>query len=302
MKRFWLGVMAMAVVSACGGGNPWVDDGDDGGDTPAPAIPEKLLGDLESFSYDPVAQTLIVRGVTLDDKDFAAAYTRKPGLDVPGYDAYTAQEKSLSPHSTAYVRDINGTRAAIVVTGGQFQHYFGGSSYSRSGVYSPPGTAPNNGIVLYAGNYVGLLNMGGDGGDLLPVAPGTPSDIRPAQNAEVTGKVLITADFTDNVLDGVVYGRVIPDAPAVDLSSQNLVLAPTEIEANGTFVGDAEQNNVSVGTYGGVFGGQGATEVAGTLFVEGHMTGINGIEEYGLFVLSQCGTPNADAICNQPSP
>ena len=298
MKPIWLGLAAVAVVSACGGGNPWLDDDE----PPATTIPKELLGDLESFDYDPVAQTLIVRGISLDNTPFATTYTRKPGLDVPGYEGYSTQSGSLDRHSTAYVREINGTRAAIVVTGGQFRHYFGGSHYSRSGAYSPPTVGPNSGIVTYAGNYVGLLNMAGDGGDLLAVNPGTPNDVRPVQAAEVTGKVLINADFADNIVNGVVYGRVIPSNTSIDLSQQSIDLAPTSIEADGTFTGDAERSLVPVGTYGGLFGGKDATEVAGTLFVTDHITGLNQIEEYGLFVLSQCGTANADPICNQPNP
>jgi len=302
MRRFWLGVAAATVVSACSGGNPWLEDEDGGGTDPVGDIPAELLGDLDSFTYDPVAKTLVVSGVSLENRPYSVAYTRKPGLDVPGYEAYTTQDGSLGRHATAYVQERDGARAAIVVTGGQFGHYFGGSSYSRSGTYNPPTTATTNGSVTYAGNYVGLLNVAGDGGDLEPVAPGTDIDIRPSQAAEVTGKVVINADFVDNQVNGVVYNRVIVDDAGIDLSSQNIELAPTEILSDGTFTGDAVQTLNGVGTYGGIFGGPEASAVAGTLFAEDHITQINNVEEYGLFVLAQCGTANADPICNQPSP
>jgi hypothetical protein len=303
MRRFWLGLAAMTIVAACGGGNPWVDDGGGGGTTPGTGVPEALLGDLESFTYDPVAQTLIVSGISLDDTPFEATYTRRPGLDVPGYEAYTAQDGSLDRHSTAFVRERDGTRAAIVVTGGQFDVYFGGSSYSRTGAFTPPtATTPGGQLVTYAGSYVGLMNIAGDGGDLLPVTPGTPPDVLPVQAAEVTGNVLINADFADNQVNGVVYNRSIADGPSGGTSVQNIELAPAAILADGTFAGDAEQGLVGVGAYGGVFGGTNASAVAGTLFVGDHVTGFTGIEERGLFVLAQCGTPSADPICTQPNP
>lgn len=313
MKRFWLCGAALAVVSACGGGNPWIEDGDGTGVTPAPTIPAELAGDLEGVTYDPVAQTLTVTGVALDPDtnettETATTYRRRPGLDRNGYEAYTAQDGSLDRHTTAYVRDINGTRAAIVMTGGQFGHYFGGSTFSRSGTYSAPGFGPtvpgqqNSGSVTYLGTYVGLLNGAGDGGDLKPVTPGT-TDIRPVQAAEITGRVAINADFGQDMrVNGEVYDRVIVDSPGITL--ENLELSPTALTTDGSFIGVTTQDSGSkvVGDYGGVFGGTGATEVAGTLFVEDHITALDNEEEYGAFVLSKCGTANADPLCNQPNP
>jgi hypothetical protein len=302
MRRYWLGVAAATFLSACSGGNPWLDDGGDGGDGTTPTIPAELLGDLESFTYDPVAKTLVVRGISLDNTPIDAVYTRKPGLDVPGYEAYTTQAGALKRHATAYVQERDGARAAVIVTGGLFGQYFGGGSYSRTGAFDPPAVTEPNKLVEYAGDYVGLLNIAGDDGDLLQVAPGTDDDVRPDQAAEVTGSVQLIADFASNVVEGRVYDRIIVDQPTIDLSGQNIDLASTEILADGTFTGDATQIKVDKGGYGGVFGGTDASAVAGTLFVEGHIDGISDIEEYGLFVLSQCGTANADPICNQPTP
>jgi hypothetical protein len=303
------------VVAACGGGNPWLEeDGGGDGETPAPTIPAELAGDLGGVTYDPVAQTLTVTGVALDPNtnettETATTYRRRPGLDRNGYEAYTAQSGSLDRHTTAYVREINGTQAAIVMTGGQFGHYFGGSTYSRSGTFSAPDFGPlvagqeNSGSVTYLGNYVGLLNGPGDGGDLKAVTPGTPVDIIPVQAAEVTGQVAINADFGQDMrVNGEIYNRVIVDNPGIVL--ENLELSPTALTTDGTFVGVVTQDSGSstVGNYGGVFGGTDATEVAGTVFVQDHIQALDNEEEYGMFVLSQCGTANADPLCNQPSP
>lgn len=297
MKRFWLGIVALAALSACSGGNPFTDPA--GGGADSSGIPAIIAGDLEGFSYNPTTQTLTIRGVSQDDTPFEAVYRRRPALDVPGYEAYTAQDGSLDRHTTAYVRERDGARAAIAVSGGQFGYYFGGGNYARSGAYDPPAVGPNSGLVTYAGTYVGLLNIPGDGGDLLPVTPGTPADVQPTQAAEVTGNIVINADFGDNVVTGRIYNRRMVDAAR---AVENLDLEPADIAADGTFTGNLSQQLVDRGDYGGIFAGTDASAVAGTLFAEDHISGFTDEEEYGLFVLAQCGTPNADPICNQPVP
>jgi len=302
MKRFWLGVAAMAVMSACSGGNPFAPD-DGTTPTPDPTIPTTIAGSVSGVSYDPVAQTLTITGVELDDTPFQAVYRRRAGMDVPGYEAYTVQDSSLDRHTTAFVRERDGTRAIIAVSGAQFNYYFGGSNYSRTGSFDPPTANATGGLVSYAGSYVGLLNGAGDGGDLLPVDPTTPADVRPNQAAEVTGSIFINADFADNAVNGVIYNRNVVDRAT---PVENLDLAPTSIAADGTFTGNVTQQTATSlndrGDYGGIFGGTDASAVAGTLFVSDHITAFNGEEEYGLFVLAQCGTPGADPVCNQPVP
>lgn len=298
MKRLSMGVLALFALSACSGGNPFATATDT--ETPDTGIPEVLASDLDGVSYDPVNKTLTVRGVSLDNTPYEAVYTRKAGLDRGGYEAYTTQDGSLQRHSTAYVRDINGTRAAVVVTGGQFEHYFAGTVYGRSGNFEPAPTTQPNQLVSYAGNYVGLLNAAGDGGDLLPVAPGTPNSVRPVQAAEVTGRVLINADFADNQVNGTVFNRSWVDSPAMVL--EDLALKPSEIASDGSFTGETTINLQNKGTYGGIFGGDQSSVVAGSLFAKDHIDGVNNEEEYGIFVLPRCGTPGDDALCNQPNP
>ena len=65
MKRFLSSVAAIAALSACSGGNPFGATTDT--DTPESGIPEAISSDLEGITYDPVAETLTVRGVSLDE-------------------------------------------------------------------------------------------------------------------------------------------------------------------------------------------------------------------------------------------
>ena len=302
MKRYWLGVAALAVMSACSGTAPFGTTTPTTPIVPTTPIPPAIAGDVTSFTYDPVAQTLTVSGVALDDTPFEAVYARRPGLDVAGYEAYTVQDSSLDRHTTAFTRERDGVSAMIAVSGPQFNTLFGGSSYGRDGAYDPPAVTTTSGLVSYAGNYVGLLNGPGSGEDLLPVTPGTPPDVLPTQAAEVTGSIFINADFADNTVNGVVYNRVVADTAT---PVENLDLAAAPIDANGNFTGPVTQFGTTVntvGSYGGIFGGTDASAVAGTLFVSDHIAAFTGEEEFGLFVLAQCGTPNADPVCTQPVP
>jgi hypothetical protein len=65
----------------------------------------------------------------------------------------------------------------------------------------------------------------------------------------------------------------------------------------GEFYGDAQNpTQAGIGNYGGIFGGANAEGVAGGIFVENHV-GVENADEYGVFVLTQCGLTGADPIC-----
>ncbi len=308
MKQIMLSLALVGGLAACSGGNPFQEGTGTGGDPDGTgAIPEQLANNLESFTYNPAANpadsTLTIRGVDLEDSPFESEYRRRPSMDRDGFEAFTAQDGSLDRHSTAFVRDIRGTRAAVVVTGGQFGHFFSGGAYGNSGDYSAPipfESQREGGLLSYAGRYVGILNTPGSNEDLLPVTPGTNVAVLPSQAAETRGDVFINASFSDRTVNGVIYNRRAPDVSgSADIG--NIILVPTEIAEDGTFFGEATGASGSA-EYGGIFGGAGATEVAGVVHAEEHIAGITNPIEYGAFVLAQCGTPQADPVCIQPVP
>ncbi|MGV6847027.1 MAG: thymidylate synthase [Marinibacterium sp.] len=302
MSRMIVAALASAATLSACSGNPFPGGGGGTPVDPSAGIPTDIAGTVDNISYDAANQVLVIEGQELDNTPYSATYVRKPALDRQGYEAYTSQESSLGRHHTAYVKEIDGARAAIVMAGGQFGNVFAGGSYGRTGAFSRPDVTQPGGIVQYAGGYVGLLNASGDGGDLLPVAPGTDPSIAPTQAAEVTGNILIAGDFADNSVEGIVYNRAAPDLPTLVLD--DLEIFPGTVEDDGSFTGDVTQNGgtVVVGTYGGVFTGQGASAVAGSLYAADHIQSVSNEFEHGLFVLSACGTPNADPVCNQPVP
>ena len=305
MNRLIAAAAALALLGACGDGNTFTNDpteggvGGGGGDTAG--IPENISDDLDAFTYNPATDTLTITGVFLDDEASTVTYARTPSLDVPGYVAYSVQEAPLDQHVTAYAQSISSVTGAMAVSGGQFTFYNGGVGYTRSGGFDPQDVTPDTGLVTYAGDYIGITNIGSvDGTELAPVPPGTSDSIRPRQASTVTGSIFINADFIDNTVKGTVYDRVFRPsngAAAVPLGPDgDLNLVPTEITADGTFAGDVQVapsgDRQTVGEYGFIFGGTNSDAVACGLYVEEHMgPGFGDEEEYGLFVLGRCGTP-----------
>lgn len=303
MRRYWLGLAAASALSACSGGNPFLDD-EEPAPTPEPdpgfTVPAALAADVESVSYDPVNETLTVTGVELVSGENTTTFERNAALDRAGYEAYTFQQDSQTEHATAYVRQSEGGYATVVMTGGQFGTFHGGTSYGRDGSFSAPDvTAPDNGVVSYAGTYVGLLNIDGDHGDLIPPSAGADPAILPGQAAEITGKAYINADFGGLSIEGGVYDRSITDHTSVTV--EDLTLFEGTLATDGSFTGNVHVAGGSVGEYGGVFTGTDAAAVAGSLHATGHIEELNNgtvpIEEFGIFVLESCNGASADPAC-----
>lgn len=310
MRRFWLGLAVASALSACGGGNPFKTDDDTDTDTGSSTgtdtstdtgstVPASVAGDVVSVNYVASDDTLFITGIANDD----VPYTRNAALDRTGsdgsvYQAYTYQEHSQAPHSTAYFREMEGGYAMVVATGnGPSGYYMSGTQFGSDDSFTAPADSDPTGAVSYAGTYIGLLNMAGSGEDLLPTDPGTHPSLIPSQVAEVTGDVFILADFgTDGAIDGRIYNRTVVDDPTT--SVEDLELVPTSIGSDGTFEGTVEVGTDSVGDYAGIFTGAGATAVAGTVHATGHISAYgDDIVEYGAFVIGQCSSTSSHSDC-----
>lgn len=303
--RVWLSILACAGLVACGDGFPWDEFAEaEAGDVVANDIPEELSANLQSASYDATAQTLSLNLTGLDSGEANGAYTRTPSLDIGDYEAYTKQDDALDRHFTAYVRTANAATGGVVSDGGQFGIYYSGGFYDNNGVYSAP---TGSGLVSYAGDYAGLSNLNDNGNALLPVTGVTNPATIPNQSARISGRILLNADFNDGIVNGSVFDRVRlsngDNLPA-------LILTDGQIAADGTFFGDTAvetQTPGSNGTFGGVFGGSGATSVAGVVqasgfYDDGQVAG-GQEEEHGTFVLNKCGTAGDDpTLCANVNP
>ncbi len=300
-----------------GGSTGGTTGGTTGGGTPTGAtsgIPEVLANNVTSLSIDPETSNLTVEGVTFDDSTFTASYSRTDSLDRDGYLAYTAQDSALDRHFTGFSRQStdDGVRGGVVLSGGPRNAVFGGAYYEQNGDYTPA-----TGIVRYTGSYVGLVNIpfrdgtatdgdwtdGANIGDLLPVPDGTDVELVPDQAGIIEADISITADFGQNpMVEGNIFNRRLKN-PATDgsvLVLPSLVFVGTAIDDNGTFAGDVQYdqsvvpdaNGAKIGDFGGTFGGQNASGVAGAVKLDefdgpNDPDGLENEEEYGVFVLDQ---------------
>ena len=276
-------LLAAAALGACTAGSdvPGGPGGGGGGSTDG--IPEALSKNLNAAVYNPRNQTLTVELQSLDASPFTATYTRNAALDVNGYEAYEVSETSRQRHFVALFKtSARGTvSAGVVADGGKNNRYFNGGIYSRVSLY----TAPTSGLASYVGSYAGLISYNGGTTGVPPV--------------RVSGKTEITADFSDSFIEGNVTNRkfeggALPGRPPLE----DIALTVTPI-ADGTFAGTVEfigAPDQTIGDYGGTFGGNNASDVAGILVFD-PISGNSGVHETGVFVLPRCGTAGDAPAC-----
>ncbi|TNC71614.1 thymidylate synthase [Rubellimicrobium roseum] len=332
MNRSLLVLGLLASLSACSDGQPF-EFGNPTEPVPGPedptdnGVPEDIRGNLNGATYTPPSGDdngrLVVEIASLDTTPVEAAYRRRTVLDVcddgacsdgeaveDGYVAYTMQEDPLDRFFIGLARQSRdgSVEGTVVVDGGQFNTYFGGVNYGRNGAYSPHvPDQPDNGLVSYAGAYVGMLNGPVPRpNEALDVPAGTDPALLPGQAIRVQGDVFLNADFADNAVNGAIYNREAVDALPGDLTLKDLALTPADIGENGRFEGQVEPDNeigTAIGSYGGVFGGTGATAVAGGVRLEGDFIAeVENEQEYGLFVLDRCGEQSTADVCNRVEP
>jgi len=218
-------------------------------------------------------------------------------MDVAGYQAYTIQQDGTSRHATAFggqSATSGAVTAGVAATGGPRNRFFTGAFFERTGTYTLA-----TGEVVYTGRYVGLTNLDNAGGDLIAPPAGLAPELVPTQAAAVQGDVALRANFADSLVEGNIFNRSRVEA-GTPLPS--IVLVSTGIETDGTFDGSVEYDlrdpssgattPTVVGSYGGIFGGTGATEVAGAVTLSefdgvGNPLGLENELETGIFVLDR---------------
>lgn len=296
-------VACFGIVACGGGGNPLgngndcranpfdppkpCDDGSGGGGGgTTPVIPAALKGNLDSVTYDKAAGTLTAVINPLDASPVTVTFVRDATLDIGGYQAFRYQETTSNRYFLAlFDTSADGAVSGGVTGSGQFTKMVWGSTYQANTAFAAP-TA--GGLATYTGGYAGILNSGAT----VP-GPGNPFD--PIRPARVTGEVQLNADFTNNAVEGGIRNRQIANS-AIPLDDLFLII--TEIDANGRFTGTVEDiEQQSRGTYGGAFGGNGATAVAGAIEVRPDQSNSDLLER-GVFVLDRC-VPGDPAPCPQ---
>jgi hypothetical protein len=309
------GILSISALVACGGGgsNPVtggdvVDAASDPADPTDPTIdtingiPAELANNLNAVNYDPSSGTLTLELSSLDAPGEPAVYVRNSALDasVAGYQAYTRQDDPLDRFFLAIGgTSVNGEVRAVAITdGGQFNRFFGGSFYEQNGTY----VHPELGLVSYAGNYAATTNLNATGANLSTPPATTPTELLPAEPATIEGRIFLAVDFVNNSINGQIIEREFTEYPALVL--EDIRLVDGVIADDGTFLGSTEiEVEQSIGAFGGTFGGDGATAVAGTTHITDYQGDIDNEQEYGIFVLERCGTAASTSdLCDSVNP
>jgi len=315
MSRGKFALVSLMLLAACSGnpigtGNGGTGGGGTGGGAGSAAVPEQIAKNLRSIAYNPAGQgSLSVNMSSEQSSPSTVKFVRDATRDITGYRAFTYQETGLTRKHLAFVA-INprgNLRAAAVGDGGQFNIQHGGGTYSRIGTYSRPSisNAPEKGQFSYAGTYAGVFVS----------SPGThpslPSGLQPGTPLSVRGDALITGNFANNLIEGGVDNRYVlkTGGAPIDFNRDGsiteadqleaLAFRETAIDADGRFLGDVEfdgKPGTAIGNYGGLFGGGGASDVAGAIVIN-PIPGENGIWEYGVFNLPRCDLAGASALC-----
>lgn len=316
-------------LAACDGENPFQNIVDDPGVTPpvvdpdnpldANGIPVSLSQNLQAVNYVPGTTgpgTLSVDMFALDQADNPtsdiplANYVPNANLTAlaPGYEVFSYQDDAADRMFVAIVaQSTDGSvTGAVVMDGGQFIKFFGGGFYSNGGNYTPGNPANDTGLVSYAGTYASLTNLPGDGTELLDPTRPIDDAISPGQPAQISGDIFLNADFNDNSVNGAIYNRAFTNLDPLITAAiggndlPDVFLIPADITSTGTFFGDAQNPaQETVGEFGGTFGGIEAAAVGGTVQLDGDwLPGVENEEEFGVFVLTQCGQPLDDPICD----
>jgi hypothetical protein len=316
-------LLAVLALAACGGnplqfGGPPAPPppvGEPGEEAPITGVtvPAIVAQHLRSAEYTPGAPTMKIDLRTLDGTPLAATYQRAAEFDVAGFDAYTVQETRSQRQFLALFKRGTATEAGVVADGGQFVNYFGGGTFARLQPFTLPTpvtplpTQTNQNpqptlLATYVGGYVGLLNFG----------PSVANTTIPASRSfRVEGEVAINADFNaENMsLNGGIFNRVIlPDPNATPAEGnlpgpaplQDVFFEFTQITSSGSFSGIVKFTPTkAIGNYAGVFGGAGASEVAGVTLIK-PIDGDQTAREHGAFVLPKCIVGVVGAV-NHPS-
>lgn len=293
MKQVLGLVAAIALLAACDdrSAEDWNGGGEGGGEgeeTPEVTFGAASVGDVEAVSFD--GETLRVQ-IALDGNDLLEEYeTKGPSDIVNGYQRFTQNASSLNRSFTALAGESDDGSLLAVVTadGSQFNRFLGGATVVQNAF-----SAPTGGLVSYHGSYAGLIN----GGTEVPTTTtGAPDIIAPAGTTNVTGSVFLTADFTDNKIEGALYDRVwIDGGTEGDQPLDPLTLIVGDVAADGTFAGSVEIGQGSdakgAGSYSGTFGGTDAAFAGGVLDigVAAYPDGTDtNLKEYGIFIIGQC--------------
>ncbi len=308
-------------------------------ENPVPATDnDNAVKDMRSFQYDGTTLSIDMAGVSSSGQ--FGTFKRKKEMDIPKhgshprYLAYEFQETAMTRSYLAYVAENERQTLLALASadGGQFNEHNGGGGWVRLTGYTRPDIAsspsptpgPEAGTFSYYGAYAGVFVPG----PADPNGPPRPDPVQPQEPLTVRGIIQVNAQFTaagtgdPEVVEGGITRRRLFDRDGNRVTKitllksdgttreiktdrlTDLALRETGISDNGTFLGDVEYLGAPdgvIGGYDGAFGGIGASDVAGVIWVN-PIPGERDIHEYGTFNLPRCDLAGASPICSPRAP
>ncbi len=300
MKRT-AAVCALALgLVACGDGNPFFDETEEGADTSAGSVFGTDLNDdltMNALVYndngtaDPSDDTLIINNLPFDNSDaVGGGYTREGALP-NGFDRYESPLND-TPGERQYFavfRRSNIAQAAAVGTGDYVDFGFGGATAQQIGTAGVPAARPAT--YTFTGEYAGVritTDMGG------------VDDVE-----YVTGEAELYVDILDfdttGAVEGIIIDRQLYNAdgtPSATILNDYLSLATAEVDFTNATIGISNAfglegtTQLTSGQWQGVFAGPNGEEIAGIVVLEGFestATDSDSVRETGTLIVVNGG-------------
>ncbi len=281
MTRLFSGIAVLALVAACGDGNPFsiVEEGDDTTPGSAYLTEEGALLSLNNIAYDATSDTLTINNIPFDDPEnkYKRIQTEAFNNGFAAYESDPAAGTNEVQYFAVFRRSDSGnSQVAAAGTASYIDFGYGGAGAQRRG---PNPTLPSTGIYSYNGEYAAVRTT-------LDTATGNQVEF-------VTGDTTMRVDYDDfddtGTVGGTIQNRSLYDTTGTQIGTLDgfITLQDSTIDFENQTINVANASEITTtgtrgGNWKGVFAGPNGEEIAGVLFVEG-----GDVREVGGFVATQ---------------
>ena len=280
MNRSVLLGLGLALLTACGSTNPFMDDGSGGGEGTADTAAGRVYGtdlnaDLtmnalvyrDNGTADPTDDTLLVNNLPFDNTDSSGGGYTRAGTLPNGFERYESPLTGAASDRQYFAVFRRSTRSQVAAVGTDdyVTFGFGGATAQRLGTGRVPAQRPA--AYVFTGDYAAVRV--------------TRPDSVPGSLRYVTGDATLYADIVDfdvsGAVEGIVSNRRLYDQSGAFLGTMGdyISLATGEIDFTNAAINSSTATSIQGGTAGatgewrGVFSGPNGEEIAGILVIEG---------------------------------
>lgn len=266
MTRTILCVAALAILAACGDGNPFTAAEDETPDADANNLYATGFGDdltMNNLRYDEDADQLVINNLPFDGAD--GRYSRVSSRTVGAFNVYKSEQFDSRPfrYYAVFRRSDSGNAQVAAVGTDRYVGYgFGGATAQR---LNNNVTMPDEGEYVFTGDYAAVRVRGG------------------GKNEQyVSGDIRIDIDIRDfdtiGAVEGIINNRKLYRRNGTLVSEQNdyVALATAEIDfanagtvkSTATLIEYVTADSLASGDWKAVFAGDNAEEMAGIIVLD----------------------------------